>query len=65
MKTIHEYKPQINERLEARYLSASERVERLAPSLPVLHGFAGLAKAFRGEFARQDPNDEPANGLNK
>jgi hypothetical protein len=41
------------ERLEARYLSASERVARFTPSLPVLHGFAGLAKAFRGELVGQ------------
>jgi type I restriction enzyme S subunit len=34
------------ERLEARYLSASERVERLTPSL--------LAKAFRGELVEQE-----------
>ncbi len=43
------------ERLEARYLSASERVGRLTPSL--------LAKAFRGELVGQDPNDEPASAL--
>ena len=34
------------ERLEVRYLSASERVERLTPSL--------LAKAFRGELVSQE-----------
>jgi type I restriction enzyme S subunit len=34
------------ERLEARYTSASEHVERLTPSL--------LAKAFRGELVRQE-----------
>ena len=39
------------ETLEARYLSASEHVERLRPSL--------LAKAFRGELVEQNPNDEP------
>lgn len=43
------------ERLEARYLSASERVERFTPSL--------LAKAFRGELVGQDPNDESASAL--
>lgn len=43
------------ERLEARYLSASERVGRLTPSL--------LAKAFRGELVGQDPNDESASAL--
>jgi type I restriction enzyme S subunit len=40
------------ERLEARYLSASEWVARLTPSL--------LAKGFRGELVEQDPNDESA-----
>lgn len=40
------------ERLEARTLSASERVARLTPSL--------LAKGFRGELVEQDPNDESA-----
>ncbi|MBK6791343.1 MAG: hypothetical protein IPG80_02110 [Anaerolineales bacterium] len=34
------------ERLEARYTSASEHVERLTPSL--------LAKAFRGELVSQE-----------
>lgn len=43
------------ERLEARYLSASERVGRFTPSL--------LAKAFRGELVGQDPNDESASIL--
>ncbi|MBK9926306.1 MAG: restriction endonuclease subunit S [Anaerolineales bacterium] len=43
------------ERLEARYYSASEQVERLTPSL--------LAKAFRGELVEQDPNDESAEGV--
>lgn len=43
------------ERLEARYLSASERVARFTPSL--------LAKAFRGELVGQDPNDESASAL--
>ena len=43
------------ERLEARYYSASEHVERLTPSL--------LAKGFRGELVEQDPNDESAEKL--
>jgi type I restriction enzyme, S subunit len=43
------------ERLEARYTSAFEHVERLTPSL--------LAKAFRGELVEQDPNDESAEKL--
>jgi hypothetical protein len=34
------------ERLEARYTSASEHVERLTPSL--------LGKAFRGELVEQE-----------
>jgi type I restriction enzyme S subunit len=38
------------ERLEARYTSASEHVERLTPSL--------LAKAFRGELVEQVEGDE-------
>jgi type I restriction enzyme S subunit len=38
------------EYLEAYYLSTSERVERLTPSL--------LAKAFRGERVEETPNDE-------
>lgn len=40
------------DRLEARYITAREQVERLTPAL--------LAKAFRGELVPQDPNDEPA-----
>lgn len=43
------------ERLEARYTSASEHVERLTPSL--------LAKAFRGELVEQDADDESAEEL--
>lgn len=43
------------ERLEARYTSASEHVERLTPSL--------LAKAFRGELVEQDARDESAEVL--
>src|SRR5262249_54203834 len=43
------------DRLEARYTAARTQVERLTP--------ARLAKAFRGELAPQDPNDEPASML--
>ncbi|MBM4200527.1 MAG: type I restriction endonuclease subunit S, partial [Gammaproteobacteria bacterium] len=43
------------DRLEARYKTAREQVERLTPAL--------LAKAFRGELVTQDPNDEPASVL--
>lgn len=43
------------ERLEARYTSASEHVERLTPSL--------LAKAFRGELVGQEAGDEAAEKL--
>ncbi len=43
------------DRLEARYNAARAHVERLTPAL--------LAKAFRGELAPQDPNDEPASAL--
>lgn len=43
------------DRLEARYVTARNQVERLTPTL--------LAKAFRGELVPQDPNDEPASGL--
>jgi len=38
--------------VERRVAQASGRVERLRQAL--------LAKAFRGELAPQDPNDEPA-----
>ncbi len=41
--------------LEARYLKAKEYVDKLTQSL--------LARAFRGELVRQDPNDEPASAL--
>ena len=47
-------KSRINE-LEARYIFASEHVERLTPSL--------LAKAFRGELVGQDVHDEPVSAL--
>ncbi|MEZ0208738.1 MAG: restriction endonuclease subunit S, partial [Candidatus Paceibacterota bacterium] len=43
------------DRLEARYAIARNQIEKLTPSL--------LAKAFRGELAPQDPNDEPASAL--
>jgi len=42
-------------KLEARYLSASERVARLTPSL--------LGKGFRGELVEQDERDESAEEL--
>jgi type I restriction enzyme, S subunit len=45
------------DRLEARYTTARAQVEKLTPAL--------LAKAFRGELAPQDPNDEPASELLK
>lgn len=41
--------------LESRLTEARAQVERLTPAL--------LAKAFRGELAPQDPNDEPADVL--
>lgn len=41
--------------LEARYLKAKAYVDKLTESI--------LAKAFRGELVRQDPNDEPASIL--
>ncbi len=43
------------DRLEARYLAARTQVEKLTPAI--------LAKAFRGELVKQDPNDEPASEL--
>ena len=43
------------DKLEARYLQARARVEKLTPAL--------FAKAFRGELVEQDPNDEPAEKL--
>lgn len=43
--------------LEAKYKKAMERVEKIEQSV--------LAKAFRGELAEQDPNDEPAEELLK
>ncbi len=43
------------DRIEARLATAQKTVERLTP--------ATLAKAFRGELASQDPNDEPASAL--
>lgn len=43
--------------LEAKYKRAIERVEKIEQSI--------LAKAFRGELADPDPNDEPAEELLK
>lgn len=43
------------DRLEARHTTAQARVENLTPAI--------LSKAFRGELAPQDPNDEPASKL--
>ena len=43
------------ERLEARYYSASEHIERLTPSL--------LAKGFRGELVGQEEGDKDAEGM--
>jgi type I restriction enzyme, S subunit len=45
------------DRLEARLATARAAADRLTPAL--------LAKAFRGELAPQDPNDEPAAELLK
>lgn len=45
----------ISDRIETRYRKARRHVLRLTP--------ATLAKAFRGELVRQDPNDEPASAL--
>jgi type I restriction enzyme S subunit len=41
--------------LDRKYQEAVKRVGKLTPSV--------LAKAFRGELVRQDPNDEPASVL--
>ncbi|MCX8123885.1 MAG: restriction endonuclease subunit S, partial [Spirochaetes bacterium] len=43
--------------LEAKYKKAYERVEKLEQAI--------LAKAFRGELVKPDPNDEPAEELLK
>ena len=43
------------DRIEARYKAARAQAQRLTPLL--------LAKAFRGELAPQDPNDESAGVL--
>jgi type I restriction enzyme, S subunit len=45
----------IADRIEARYASAIAHIQRLTPLT--------LAKAFRGELAQQDPNDELASVL--
>lgn len=42
-------------KVEAKYTTARAQVDKLTPAL--------LAKAFRGELVRQDPNDEPAANL--
>ena len=56
MKTIHEYKPQINKRREARYTSASDHIERLTP--PHKGMISLLGKGIRGELVEQEVNDE-------
>jgi len=43
--------------LEAKYKKAIQRVEKIEQSV--------LAKAFKGELATPDPNDEPADALRK
>lgn len=43
------------DKLEARYTKAKSMMDKLPQSI--------LAKAFRGELAAQDPNDEPASVL--
>ena len=43
------------DQIEARFAKAKARVDQLTQSI--------LAKAFRGELAPQDPNDEPASVL--
>ncbi|WP_418643479.1 type I restriction endonuclease subunit S [Stutzerimonas kunmingensis] len=43
------------DQLEARVEAAQARIDHLTQSI--------LAKAFRGELAPQDPNDEPASVL--
>ncbi len=45
----------LSDSLEAKYKKAIERVEKIEQSV--------LAKAFRGELAEPDPNDEPAEEL--
>lgn len=45
----------LTDQLEARYAKAQAHVDKLTQSL--------LAKAFRGELVRRDPNDEPASAL--
>jgi len=46
---------QLADRIDRHYAQTSARAVELTPSL--------LAKAFRGELVRQDPNDEPASQL--
>jgi type I restriction enzyme S subunit len=43
------------DRIEARYQAARARIDKLTPAI--------LAKAFRGELAPQNPDDEPASVL--
>lgn len=43
------------DQLETRLTQARAQMEKLTPAL--------LAKAFRGDLVRQDPNDEPASAL--
>ena len=45
----------LDDRIEARHAAAIAHIRRLTPLT--------LAKAFRGELVRQDPNDEPASVL--
>ena len=47
----------LSDSLEAKYQMAMERVKKIEQSV--------LAKAFRGELAPQNPNDEPAEELLK
>jgi type I restriction enzyme, S subunit len=45
----------VSDRIEKQFADAMEHVHKLPPSI--------LAKAFRGELAPQDPNDEPVERL--
>jgi type I restriction enzyme, S subunit len=47
----------IADQIEKRYIKARDYIDKLTQSI--------LAKAFRGELVRQDPNDEPASELLK
>jgi type I restriction enzyme S subunit len=46
---------EVADKIESRYRKAKEQIDKLPQSL--------LVKAFRGEVAPQDPNDEPASML--